>query len=98
MIDNAQLSGGNVDAWCRLRRDDRAFALDRIVAVAPVRVLAHVRVAVVGRRHEGLLDRARRRSSAAGCASEPALSLVPLARAPPNGCCPTTAPVGLSLM
>ena len=26
------------------------------------------------------------------------MSLVPLARAPPNGCCPTTAPVGLSLM
>jgi hypothetical protein len=30
--------------------------------------------------------------------SEPALSFVPDARAPPNGCCPTTAPVGLSLM
>ena len=29
---------------------------------------------------------------------EPALSFVPEARAPPNGCCPTTAPVGLSLM
>ena len=29
---------------------------------------------------------------------EPALSLVPEARAPPKGCCPTTAPVGLSLM
>ena len=29
---------------------------------------------------------------------EPALSLVPDARAPPNGCWPTTAPVGLSLM
>ena len=28
---------------------------------------------------------------------EPALSLVPDARAPPNGCWPTTAPVGLSL-
>ena len=27
---------------------------------------------------------------------EPALSFVPLARAPPNGCWPTTAPVGLS--
>src|SRR5688572_29187965 len=27
----------------------------------------------------------------------PALSLVPEARAPPKGCCPTTAPVGLSL-
>src|SRR2546430_17410068 len=27
----------------------------------------------------------------------PALSFVPLARAPPKGCCPTTAPVGLSL-
>src|SRR5256714_1418 len=26
----------------------------------------------------------------------PALSFVPLARPPPNGCCPTTAPVGLS--
>ena len=29
--------------------------------------------------------------------TDPALSLVPLARAPPNGCWPTTAPVGLSL-
>jgi integrase len=29
-------------------------------------------------------------------AAEPALSFVPEARAPPNGCCPTTAPVGLS--
>jgi hypothetical protein len=28
----------------------------------------------------------------------PALSFVPLARAPPKGCWPTTAPVGLSLM
>jgi hypothetical protein len=28
----------------------------------------------------------------------PALSFVPEPRAPPNGCCPTTAPVGLSLM
>ena len=28
----------------------------------------------------------------------PALSLVPDALAPPNGCCATTAPVGLSLM
>src|SRR5262249_46449391 len=28
----------------------------------------------------------------------PALSLVPDARLPPNGCWPTTAPVGLSLM
>ncbi len=31
-------------------------------------------------------------------AAEPALSLVPEARAPPKGCWPTTAPVGLSLM
>ena len=29
---------------------------------------------------------------------EPALSFVPEPLAPPNGCCPTTAPVGLSLM
>ncbi len=29
---------------------------------------------------------------------DPALSLVPEALAPPNGCWPTTAPVGLSLM
>ena len=29
---------------------------------------------------------------------DPALSLVPEALAPPNGCCPTTAPVGLSLI
>ncbi len=30
--------------------------------------------------------------------ADPALSLVPLALAPPKGCCPTTAPVGLSLI
>ena len=29
---------------------------------------------------------------------DPALSLVPDPLEPPNGCCPTTAPVGLSLM
>ena len=29
---------------------------------------------------------------------DPALSLVPEARPPPKGCCPTTAPVGLSLI
>ncbi len=29
--------------------------------------------------------------------AEPALSLVPDAREPPNGCWPTTAPLGLSL-
>jgi hypothetical protein len=29
---------------------------------------------------------------------EPALSFVPEPRLPPKGCCPTTAPVGLSLM
>ena len=29
-------------------------------------------------------------------ALDPALSLVPAPRAPPKGCCPTTAPVGLS--
>ena len=28
---------------------------------------------------------------------QPALSFVPDARPPPNGCCATTAPVGLSL-
>ena len=28
----------------------------------------------------------------------PALSFVPEALAPPNGCCPTIAPVGLSLI
>ena len=31
-------------------------------------------------------------------AAEPALSFVPDPRAPPKGCCPTTAPVGLSFM
>ena len=30
--------------------------------------------------------------------SDPALSFVPDALLPPNGCCPTTAPVGLSLI
>jgi hypothetical protein len=34
VIDNAELAGSVIEAWCRLRRDDRAFTLDRIVAVA----------------------------------------------------------------
>jgi hypothetical protein len=34
VIENAELAGSVVDAWCRLRRDDRAFTLDKIVAVA----------------------------------------------------------------
>jgi len=28
------LAGSVIEAWCRLRRDDRAFTLDKIVAVA----------------------------------------------------------------
>ena len=39
----------------------------------------------------GLIQRSR-------LSGPPALSLVPEALAPPNGCCATTAPVGLSLM
>jgi predicted DNA-binding transcriptional regulator YafY len=34
VIENAELSGSVIEAWCRLRRDDRAFTLDKIVAVA----------------------------------------------------------------
>ncbi|WP_433610549.1 hypothetical protein ACQP2P_41595 [Dactylosporangium sp. CA-139114] len=34
VIENAELSGTVIEAWCRLRRDDRAFTLDNIVAVA----------------------------------------------------------------
>ncbi|GAA0729607.1 hypothetical protein Drose_32880 [Dactylosporangium roseum] len=34
VIDHPELAGSVVEAWCRLRRDDRAFALDKIVAVA----------------------------------------------------------------
>ncbi|WP_432979645.1 hypothetical protein [Dactylosporangium sp. CA-233914] len=34
VIENAELSGSVIEAWCRLRRDDRAFALEKIVAVA----------------------------------------------------------------
>jgi hypothetical protein len=46
----------------------------------------------------GLLDRARVLTQRSRFSFEPALSFVPEARAPPNGCWPTTAPVGLSLM
>ena len=59
--------------------------------------LPHVRVAVVGRGHEELLDRAGAHP-ADQVEHRPALSSVPLALAPPNGCWPTIAPVGLSLM
>jgi hypothetical protein len=34
VVENAELSGSVIEAWCRLRRDDRAFTLDKIVAVA----------------------------------------------------------------
>jgi hypothetical protein len=70
----------------------RFTELDR---AAPV-VGRHERVAVVGGGTNvslivrGLTQRIRFHS-------EPALSFVPEARAPPNGCWPTTAPVGLSL-
>ena len=40
---------------------------------------------IVAREHTGLLERLQDQG------------LVPEALAPPNGCCPTTAPVGLSL-
>ncbi|UWP81799.1 hypothetical protein Dfulv_43025 [Dactylosporangium fulvum] len=34
VIEHPELAGSVVEAWCRLRRDDRAFTLDKIVAVA----------------------------------------------------------------
>ncbi|WP_433210517.1 hypothetical protein ACQP00_48105 [Dactylosporangium sp. CS-047395] len=34
VIENAELAGSTIEAWCRLRRDERAFTLDKIVAVA----------------------------------------------------------------
>ncbi|WP_238013738.1 hypothetical protein KZZ52_54995 [Dactylosporangium sp. AC04546] len=34
VIENAELAGPVIEAFCRLRRDDRAFTLDKIVAVA----------------------------------------------------------------
>ncbi|GAA3283078.1 hypothetical protein Dvina_48455 [Dactylosporangium vinaceum] len=34
VIENAELAGSVIEAWCRLRRDDRAFTLNKIVAVA----------------------------------------------------------------
>ncbi|MET7393541.1 hypothetical protein ABZS66_08620 [Dactylosporangium sp. NPDC005572] len=34
VIENAELAGSVIEAFCRLRRDDRAFTLDKIVAVA----------------------------------------------------------------
>ena len=63
------------------------------------RPLAEAHVAGSGSRSAGtnvsLIERGEvQRSRFAGA---PALSLVPEARAPPNGCWPTTAPVGLSL-
>jgi hypothetical protein len=35
-IDNIELSGGSLLAWCRLREDERWFNLKRITAVEPV--------------------------------------------------------------
>ena len=75
----------------------RPYALVRLSCEPTEPSPVHVGVAVVGRGDEGLLDRPRARSSGSGSAPSPALSLVPDARAPPNGCWPTTAPVGLSL-
>ncbi|MEV6924055.1 hypothetical protein AB0M46_06010 [Dactylosporangium sp. NPDC051485] len=36
VIEHAALAGPTIEAFCRLRRDDRAFALERIVAAAAV--------------------------------------------------------------
>ena len=52
-------------------------------------------VMVVGATKVSLI--ARGETQRCRLSTEPALSLVPEARAPPNGCWPTTAPVGLSL-
>ncbi|BCB84245.1 WYL domain-containing protein [Phytohabitans suffuscus] len=34
-IDNIDLTGGSLLAWCRLREDERWFNLRRIIAVEP---------------------------------------------------------------
>jgi predicted DNA-binding transcriptional regulator YafY len=34
-IDNIELTGGSLLAWCRLREDERWFNLKRIIAVEP---------------------------------------------------------------
>ena len=35
VIEVTELLGGAVEAWCRLREDERMFMIDRIQAVAP---------------------------------------------------------------
>jgi Helicase conserved C-terminal domain len=35
VIEEIELTGGVIEAWCRLREDERMFMLDRIDAVAP---------------------------------------------------------------
>ncbi|HEY2673295.1 MAG TPA: helicase C-terminal domain-containing protein [Rugosimonospora sp.] len=35
VIEEIELAGGAIEAWCRLREDERMFLLDRIEAVAP---------------------------------------------------------------
>jgi hypothetical protein len=37
VIDDIELSGGSLSAWCRLRDDHRWFNLARIIAIEPVR-------------------------------------------------------------
>jgi predicted DNA-binding transcriptional regulator YafY len=36
VIEEIELSGTVIEAWCRLREDERMFMLDRIDAVSPV--------------------------------------------------------------
>ncbi len=36
VVDNAQLADGTLYAWCELRRDERAFTVERILSVAAV--------------------------------------------------------------
>ena len=62
VIEPIELDRHLLTAWCHLRDEERMFALDRIDAVDPrlTHGSGHVRVRVVGRRHERLLDRARR--------------------------------------
>ena len=81
------------------RQRARLVVRDALTGAAQVRrrsVAVQERVAVVARRDEVSLI-VRGETQRIRFQIEPALSFVPDAREPPNGCWPTTAPVGLSL-
>ena len=91
-LDRVALDRDDVEAAWRWRRE----ATQEVPRCEHQPLLLDRRGNVVGAANVSLM--ARGETQRIRFRMLPALSLVPDPRAPPNGCWPTTAPVGLSLM